>query len=233
MAPAAGQAGAEPAPRRRPGRPRLTEPSREYLQRREEIIETGIRVFHDRGYDSGSLDDVANELGLRKASLYHYLRSKAELLYFIFDRAITVALRRFDEYADIPDPRVRLATMLAHQVRIVAEEPSLFAVFFDQRPRLDDAYHEDISRKEREYVARFATFVRDAVEAGELPPVDPRQAAHALLGMTSWTYKWFDPRRDDPEQVARTIIQLVLGADVAADAAPSAAGQRHDVHLGQ
>ncbi|MHA6794386.1 TetR/AcrR family transcriptional regulator [Pseudonocardia bannensis] len=206
----------EPAevPRRRPGRPRLTEPSPEYRQRLEEIIETGTRVFHDRGYDSGSLDDVAAELGLRKASLYHYLRSKAQLLYFIFDRAITLALQQLDEMSHIADARQELATLIAHQVRMVADEPSLFAVFFDQRPRLDDAFEEEIRQKERTYVARIAAVVKRAVAAGDLPDVDPRHAAHALLGMTSWVYKWIDADRDDPDKVAQTMIRMVLGGPI-------------------
>lgn len=206
------------APRRRPGRPRLTEPSPEYLARLDEIIETGIKVFHERGYDSGSLDDVAAALDLRRASLYHYLRSKAQLLYLIFDRALTISLQRLDELAGIADPRQQLAALVGHQVRMVAADPSLFAVFFDQRPRLDDAYRDQIIRKEREYVRRFASVVTAAVEAGEVASVDPRHAAHALIGMTSWIYKWFDPERDDPDAVATTMIRLVLGADVDLDA---------------
>ncbi|HVW45125.1 MAG TPA: TetR/AcrR family transcriptional regulator [Amycolatopsis sp.] len=209
----------DPPPRRRPGRPRLTEPSREYRQRLDEIIETGIKVFHDQGYDSGSLDDVAAALDLRRASLYHYLRNKAQLLYFIFDRALTIALQRLDELAGIADPRQQLGALIAHQVRMVANDPSLFAVFFDERPRLDDAYREQIATKERDYVHRFASMVTQAVTAGELSEVDPRHAAHALIGMTSWIYKWFDPARDDPDDIARTMIRLVLGANVDLEAA--------------
>lgn len=221
MPPPARRSTPDAAPRRRPGRPRLTEPSPEYLARLDEIIETGITVFHDRGYDSGSLDDVAAALDLRRASLYHYLRNKAQLLYLIFDRALTISLQRLDELAGIADPRQRLAALVGHQVRMVAADPSLFAVFFDQRPRLDDEYREQIIRKEREYVRRFASVVAEAVDAGVLAEVDPRHAAHSLIGMTSWVYKWFDPQRDDPDAVARTMIRLVLGADIDVDAVPS------------
>ncbi|MBW0088120.1 TetR/AcrR family transcriptional regulator [Pseudonocardia sp. KRD-184] len=205
----------EPAvPRRRPGRPRLTEPSPEYRKRLEEIIDTATVVFHERGFDAGSLDDVAAVLGLSKASLYHYVRSKAQLLYLIFDRAITLSLHRLDAMSGIPDPRERLATLIAHQVRMVAEEPSLFAVFFDQRPRLDDSFDADIRRKERAYVRRVAEVVEAATAADGATRLDARHAAHALLGMTSWVYKWMDPVRDTPEDVARTMIGLVLGPGV-------------------
>lgn len=201
----------EPGERRRPGRPRLTEPSPEYRKRLGDIVDTATVVFHERGFDAGSLDDVAAVLGLRKASLYHYVRSKAQLLYLIFDRAISRSLERLDAMADIEDPRERLAALITHQVIMVAEEPELFAVFFDQRPRLDGSFEADIVRKERTYVRRIAEIVRGAAADGGPPVRDARHAAHALLGMTSWVYKWFDAGRDDPEEVARTMVGLVLG----------------------
>lgn len=207
--------------RRRPGRPRLTEPSPEYRQRLADIVDTATRVFHEQGYDAGSLDDVAAVMGLRKASLYHYVRSKAQLLYLIFDRAITLSLKRLDELSEISDPRLRLATLIEHQVRMVADEPSLFAVFFDQRPRLDGSFDGDIRQKERAYVRRIAEVVEAAVASEDIPRVDGRYAAHALLGMTSWVYKWFDPARDHPEDMARTMVRLVLGPDFEVPAGPS------------
>lgn len=213
----AGQDDAPPVPRRRPGRPRLTEPSPEYRRRLQEIIDTATVVFHEQGFDAGSLDDVATELGLSKASLYHYVRNKAQLLYLIFDRAITLSLERLEELSGTTDPRRRVAMLIEHQVRIIAEAPSLFAVFFDQRPRLEGALDVEIRQKERAYVRRFAEIVEAAVDAGDLPDVDGRHAAQALLGMTSWVYKWFDPERDEVGEVAETMTRIVLGSPRRAD----------------
>lgn len=196
--------------RRRPGRPRLTSPSPAYRQRLNEIVDTAAKVFRRDGYDAGSLDDVAAELELRRASLYHYVRSKAELLFLVFDRAISTALDRLEELTHIEDPGERLASLIRHQALLIAEEPAMFAVFFDNRPRLDEAYEATIVEKERRYVRVFAEAVDAASASGALPGLDPRLAAQALLGMTSWTYKWFDPKRDNAEQFADTVIRLVL-----------------------
>jgi AcrR family transcriptional regulator len=197
-------------PRRQRGRPRLTEPTAEYLQRRDEIIETAARVFHARGYDSGSLDDVAAELDLRKASLYYYVASKAQLLYLVFDRAISLALKRLDDLSRIEDPAERLAAFVVHQVCIVAEERSLFSVFFESRPRLDADYEEQIRSKEKQYLRLYVDAVARAVEAGVLPKIDPRFGAQAILGMSSWVYKWFDPTEDDAKELAGDFVELVL-----------------------
>lgn len=203
--------GAEPG-RRRPGRPRLTEPSPAYRQRLDEIVETATKVFRRDGYDAGSLDDVAEELELRRASLYHYVRSKAELLYLVFDRAISTALERLEELAHIEDPQERVSALVRHQVLLITEQPEMFAVFFDNRPRLDEAYEANIRGKERRYVRIFAEAVQAAAETGAIPDLDSRYGAQALLGMTSWTYKWFDPERDDPQRYAETLTRLIFHA---------------------
>lgn len=181
-----------------------------------EIVETAAHVFHAKGYDAGSLDDVAAELGLRKASLYYYVRSKAELLYRIFDRAITTALDSVAGALALEDPRERLAALIRLQAVTVAGQPSFFTVFFDQRPRLAPDYEAAIRAKERQYLRLFAGAVGEALDHGVLSGTEARYGAQAILGMTSWVYKWFDPSRDDPEAFARTCVDLLLGQPVRA-----------------
>ena len=171
-------------------------------------------AFHARGYETGSLDDVAAEMDLRKASLYYYVDSKAQLLYWVFDRAISLALERLDELSEIADPAERLAAFVAHQVSVVAEERSLLTVFFESRLRLDTVYEEAIRQKERRYIKLYIDAVSNAVKAGVIPEINPRYGAHAILGMTSWVYKWFDPVEANWADVAGDFIQLILRAPV-------------------
>ena len=202
----------EPAPgRRRPGRPRLEAPSVEYLERRSEILAKASEVFDARGYDAGTLEDVAAAMGMRKAGLYHYVRSKSHLLFLLFDRAWQLG---FDRIADIPaiqDPGERLAALIRTHVTLVCEQKSLFSVFFGRRPRFDDAAETVFAERERRYVGVFARAVRDAGEAGLVPAVDPLQGAMAIIGMTSWVYKWYEPGGATPQEIGDDFVRLVLG----------------------
>lgn len=191
--------------------PRTTvEPSVDYVRRREEIIASAATVFHAKGYDAGSLADVAAALEPAEPGIEHYVTSKEHLLYLIFDRAISLSLLRLDELSTIADPRRRLGAFIAHQVLIVTEEPSMFTVFFESRPRLDAGYEEQIHSKEKAYLQRFIDVVAAGVESGALPPVNPRFGAQALLGMSSWIYKWYDPAQDDWAALADDFVALVL-----------------------
>jgi AcrR family transcriptional regulator len=201
-----------PVKKRGPGRPRHETPSADYLQRRDEIIDAATAVFQVKGYEAGSLDDVAEALDLRKGSLYYYIRSKAELLYFIFDRAISKALHRI-EMLSLPDasPQERLEALIRHQVETIADDLSMFSVFFDQRPHLTADHEMAIRAKERQYLESFMSIVDAAVADGLLGKVDRRYAAQVILGATTWTYKWFHPERDDPKMLADTVVILLLG----------------------
>lgn len=70
------------------GRP-VAEPhsSETQLPRREELLETAITLFHERGYAAVSLDDIGAALGLTGPSIYHHFETKADLLAAAFSRA--------------------------------------------------------------------------------------------------------------------------------------------------
>ncbi|MGF1597121.1 MAG: TetR/AcrR family transcriptional regulator [Acidimicrobiales bacterium] len=192
------------------GRPRQIEPSDAFIARQAEIIDIAVEVFRQHGFDQGTLDDVAATLGTGRASLYHYVGSKPHLLYLIFDRAITTTLARMDELTQIADPAERLRALMRHQVEIIVDNPAMFAVFFGDRPALDDKYEAEIRLKERQLLRNLIQALAAADDAGVVAIDDPRLAAQAILGMTSWIYKWFDPDRDNPDDFIRTCEQLLF-----------------------
>ena len=48
-------------------------------RRQQEVIEAAARVFHEKGYESTSIQDIAEAVGILKGSLYYYIRSKEDL----------------------------------------------------------------------------------------------------------------------------------------------------------
>src|SRR5215469_14475605 len=202
---------------RRPGRPRLETPSAEHRERLEDILARASEVFDAKGYDAGTLEDVAQAMGMRKAGLYHYVSSKSELLFLLFDRAWELGFQRMAGVEDIEDPGERLAAVVRRHVGLIAERRSLFTVFLGRRPRFDDVAERVFREKERRYVGIFARAVRAAVAAGLIAPVDPRVGAMALMGMTSWVYKWYDPAVVSADRIGDEFARLVLGARTTAE----------------
>lgn len=54
--------------------------------RYEVLIESAAEIFRDHGYDGTSLQQIADAVGILKGSLYHYIKSKEDLLFAIIKR---------------------------------------------------------------------------------------------------------------------------------------------------
>jgi TetR/AcrR family transcriptional regulator len=56
--------------------------------RKEEILSTATQLFAERGYEGASMGDLAERVGLRKASLFHHYASKDELYCAVLERLV-------------------------------------------------------------------------------------------------------------------------------------------------
>ena len=103
-------------------------------QRKQKIIDTAASLFHRKGYASTSLDDVAGELGISKAALYHYVGSKDELLSIIYTQAFENVFKDTYEISGLdlpPDEKLRLI-IRNHINNIIIKDLSMFSVFFSE-----------------------------------------------------------------------------------------------------
>src|SRR5258707_15815254 len=69
------------------------------MSRREELLAVATKLFAARGYHGTRMDDVADAVGLNKATVYHYYASKSLILYDIYKRAADFTV---DELHDDP-----------------------------------------------------------------------------------------------------------------------------------
>src|SRR3954469_22234545 len=108
-----------------PGRPR-TGPDPE---RRRQVVDAAAEVFLERGYDATSMQHIADAVDLRKASLYHYVASKEDVLFELIDRSLTVANEAVAEFADDDgDPADRLVGFIGAHVRFVRDNLPKFRI---------------------------------------------------------------------------------------------------------
>jgi len=59
-------------------------------QRRSYILDAAEKLFFSRGYDSVSMDDIAREIGLNKATIYLYFRNKEALFFAVVLRGARI-----------------------------------------------------------------------------------------------------------------------------------------------
>lgn len=59
-------------------------------QRKSYILDAAERLFFSKNYDNVSMDDIANEIGLNKATLYLYFKNKESLFFAVVLRGAKI-----------------------------------------------------------------------------------------------------------------------------------------------
>src|SRR5437764_13543645 len=91
-------------------------------RRGREVFEAAARVFHEKGYESATIQDIADEVGLLKGSLYHYFRSKEDLLFEMIQGAHEDAFANLAQMDDIEGgPLQKARAFVTLLVTFVAE----------------------------------------------------------------------------------------------------------------
>jgi len=182
--------------------------------KRIDIIEHCAALFDKVGYHGTSMQMLADEVGLGKPSLYHYFRSKTDILYEMHQMHIDALIEGL-EADDVvnADPARSLETAAVLTLRQIAEHPGYVAAFMDHYRELEGKQRTEMRKRRQEYFSRITNIVRSGVEAGQFRNLDPDLATLAFLGMCTWAYKWY-PRmaaEHPPEKMAKSLCDIFLG----------------------
>jgi AcrR family transcriptional regulator len=175
--------------------------------RRERILDAASRCFARLSYDGASMDDVAQEAGVGKPTLYRYFRSKDDLFAAVFSDAldgvehgsgsrwIAAATSRRRWAASWPRSRPSSATTSCRRASWAnARQPAAESkrrIFLDRRARLGAAIAAAIERGMRD---------------GQVREIDTGRVAQLLIGMI-----WSAAAIGVPErEIRRDVVDLLL-----------------------
>ena len=165
------------------------------FDRYEMLITAAAEIFRTNGYDATSLQQIADEIGILKGSLYHYIDTKEDLLFAIIKRNHEHITQENSGWRDIEDdPVAAIRSFIQGHMREAMWNPTFSEVFVRDFRALSPERAQEIRKTQDAYDAEFRGLVAAALERGELREgVDPAFAARAVFGMTNWISYWFHP----------------------------------------
>ena len=164
-------------------------------EREAEILAAAARMFREKGYHGTSVRDIAESVGLLKGSLYHYIRSKEDLLARLFEGALEGTLRDLDAIAARDEPaEARLRAMVRRYVLSVADNLDAVTLYLREWRSLPPPHLARVRSRRRAMRELFEAVIADGVRAKEFAAADAKLSALAVLGMCNWVYEWYRPR---------------------------------------
>ncbi len=183
---------------------------------REQMLAAAAQLFATRGYTAATMQDLASACGVSKATLYHYVRDKHELLLQITQGHVQRLEAVVNEVVNAePDPRAdpceRLSALVLRFMQVYASAQHEHRVLTEDVKFLDPRERDQVLACQRRVVQSFADSI------GALRPDLRGQAldvplAMLLFGMMNWTFTWLRPGGGlTHESLAPVVLQLLLG----------------------
>lgn len=180
--------------------------------RQAEIALAAVKLFEEKGYHATSVQDIADEVGLQKGSLYHYIHSKEDLLHQIAHQAISEFNERLEKIlaSDVPAQQ-KLTKAIENHLTVSISNLQTTTVLLREAFSLGEHQHQVIQDLTDKYVYLWTKILEEGQANGEFEVPQPKLAALALLGACNWVYRWYKTSgKLSAEDVSKVFSDLFL-----------------------
>jgi TetR/AcrR family transcriptional regulator, fatty acid metabolism regulator protein len=201
----------------------LTERRTAVEDKRRLILQAAVRVFARKGFHTCRVGDIAEEAGIAHGLLYHYFRSKDEVLECVFTETWSDIVEAIGRVEETPEPaRDRLSGIAKILLRAWRRDPDLVRVVVREIVRTPELQQR--LGTVREAFAAIERIIVRAQEDGEFrADVDARLASFVFYGaleeiLTGWVLGTLEPSDAAIAAAETTVVEIVCGG-LAADRA--------------
>jgi len=179
-----------------------------------EILERAAELFAGRGFAATSMQDIADALGSSRPALYHYFRSKDEILDRLIEGLAESAEQAVTAATAVPGSADRrLRALVVALIAPVAESPGRFRLILTSDATVSRSARDRLRKLERTVVHAMSDVLDDGVESGEFRPGLDRAATFGILGMINWVAWWYSPGRDlSTDELCESLAEMAVAS---------------------
>ncbi len=160
------------------------------------MLEAATRVFSRCGYADATVQDVADELGILKGSLYHYIKTKEDLLYWLLEDVhsdVEAVLQEVSAEEGL-GPIERISLYVERQVLYNLDNLERISIYYHDFEALSGDRLKDIVNRRHAHERFISDMIREAQKEGLAnDSLDPRIVTNCVFATIIWTYRWFRP----------------------------------------
>ncbi|MCW5653377.1 TetR/AcrR family transcriptional regulator [Hydrogenophaga sp.] len=180
------------------------------------ILRTAAQQFASRGYEATSLDMIADQLGMHKATLYHYVNNKESILYQCLVKSFGDLDRIMDRMHDRSIPvQDRLREFVRSLAAAQNNDFGRCQVLVGSRP-LDTSAGAEIQQFKRRLDHTVRDLVTEGIADGTFRPCHPGMVSAMLFGALNWVPRWYSEQgkfsiQDVADNFLDTLVNGIAG----------------------
>jgi AcrR family transcriptional regulator len=179
----------------------------------KELRDVAAQLFWEKGYAATTTRELADALGVQKASLYYHIRSKEDLLHDIcieslnnISAAVTAAV------AYEGDPLARVRALIRAHVFAMLRDKEKHATMLTELEALSPGRRAEVVALRAEYEGLVRGVLAHAQDAGALSrEMTAKELELGLLNLLNWTIFWYRPEGElTPDRLVELFEHLYL-----------------------
>ncbi|WP_120024789.1 TetR/AcrR family transcriptional regulator [Amycolatopsis panacis] len=185
-------------------------------KRQRQISDAAAKLFRANGYVNTSMQDLADEVGILKPSLYYHIRSKEDLLYEIFAEIhedVQRIMAEIDAQDDL-DASAKLRLWARLHVHHAITHREKIAVFFQEVGSLSPERMAPIMVMRQAYERFVLSLIQGEQLDGKIDQsLDAKQLSLLAFGVLNWMHTWYQPRGGaaGDDRLADLCADFILG----------------------
>ena len=188
------------------------------VDRRRQILDAAIRVFARQGFHACRVSDIANEAGVAYGLVYHYFKSKEQVLNELFVERWSLLLAAIEEVDARPTSgREKLDSVARFIIGSYRHDPELMKVIIVEVTRAANSFGRTHLPEISQAYELIAKIVREAQERGEFrPDVDPDFASMWFYGaieqlLSGWVFALIPDSERDFDRARAMVVDTICG----------------------
>src|SRR5271169_2706365 len=125
--------------------PKISRPPRVNQAKLQTILRHAAQVFCEKGYEVASIRDISRSSGVSLAGLYHYIKSKQELLYLIQIHTFKTILARLENsLSGVNGPVEKLRILVHNHLDYFLQHPVEMKLLAHEDEALEGTFREEV-----------------------------------------------------------------------------------------
>jgi TetR/AcrR family transcriptional regulator len=167
---------------RRSAAPRTAQRRGSGLETRAEIVAAAEQRFAEQGFEATRLEDIAADVGIRRAAIFYYFSDKLELYTEVLGEVFRGALATLPAHGSVAE---RLEAALVGFIDYVSRRPSVARLILREAANAQPGVESPSVRAGRAPVEMFRKLIEEGVASGELKPLADPHRFISLMGATT------------------------------------------------
>ncbi|MDF2587580.1 MAG: TetR family transcriptional regulator [Anaerocolumna sp.] len=185
--------------------------TKEYTERRNEILDAAGRLFSIKGYDKCTVNDILDAVGIAKGTFYYYFKSKEEVLDAIIERVTELVVSRAEEVA--MNQELTPVMKLLHIILSMRVESEVDNNIMEELHKPENAlmHQKSLSLMVTRVTPILSKVVQDGIEKGIFKSDFPTQYMQIFLtsSITLLDDGIFQVKPEEQQMTLRALVALL------------------------